>query len=285
MKKFLFTSFYFTVTAVVCAAGFWFPSALCKYQDKRIYAKIERPAVEPMTLTYSSSLHDTLQLLSDEYYSVEYPYSRSIHTEKEIHEIVSRLLKKFKKYGILAQNLLPDTGNTIQGQSATLSLAIASDNVHNRRSDSISSISGNTPNSKPDDVISNGSSSTTTDYTTAVLWDCSVFFQDSSLLIMSIDDKSGKLVSYNVYNTQGTIMNMDEEQLSEYANTVAKFLKNYYGMAAHATLMEIKKIPFQSNYNEQIPITESVHCIELTDDSGNTIQLELRNNTNQIDFN
>lgn len=303
MKKILVTSFYFTVTAAVCMIGFWFPSALCKYQDEQIYAKIERPAVEPITLTYSSSLHDTLQLLKDEYYSVEYPYSGSIHTEKEIHEIISRLLKKFKKYGILTQNLLPDTGNAIKGQSATLSLAIASDNDPNNLPGGISSMSGNAFSStltKPDDTISNATSSTdastspdtiagqadstalATDYTTAVLWDCSVYFQDSSLLIMSIDDKSGKMVSFNFYNPQGIIRNMDEKQLSEYANAVAKFLKNYYGMKAHATLVELKKIPY---YDEKNLITESLHSIRLTDDSGNIIQLELKNSTHQIDFN
>lgn len=284
MKKFLVTSFYFALTAAVCAAGFWFPSALSKYQDEQIYAKIERPAVEPMTLTYSSSLHDTLQLLSNNYYSVEYPYASSIHTESEVHKIVSRLLKKFGKYGLLTENLLSGSGNAIQGQSATLSLAIACDGAPSGQShaSSISNSASATNDALP--VTDSTVESRTTDYTTAVIWDCSIYFQDSSILLMSIDDKSGKLVGYNIYNAQVSAY-MDEKELSKYADAVAKFLKNHYGMKAHATLSELNEAPMQKIYDEEAFYIESTHSIKLTEESGDTIQLKLINSTHEINFN
>lgn len=284
MKKFLVTGFYFALTAAICAAGFWFPSALSKYQDEQIYAKIERPAVEPMTLTYSSSLHDTLQLLSNNYYSVEYPYASSIHTESEVHKIVSRLLKKFGKYGLLTENLLSGSGNAIQGQSATLSLAIACDGAPSGQShaSSISNSSSTTNDVLP--VTDSTVESRIADYTTAVIWNCSIYFQDSSMLIMSIDDKSGKLVGYNIYNAQVSAY-MDEKELSKYADAVAKFLKNHYGMKAHATLSELNEAPVQKIYDEKAFYIESTHSIKLTEESGDTIQLKLINSTHEINFN
>lgn len=284
MKKFLVTGFYFALTAAVCAAGFWFPSALSKYQDEQIYAKIERPAVEPMTLTYSSSLHDTLQLLSNNYYFVEYPYAGSIHTENEVQKIVSRLLKKFEKYGLLTQNLLSGSGNAVQGQSITLSLAIASNGAPSGQShvSSMSNRSSTTKDILP--VTDNTANSRTTDYTTAVIWDCSIYFQDSSILIMSIDDKSGKLVGYNIYNAQVPVY-MNEKELSQYADAVAKFLKRHYGMKARATLSGLNEVLDQKIYDEKAFYIESTHSIKLTEESGDTIQLKLINSSHEINFN
>ncbi len=275
IKKILITGFYFTVTAIVCAIGFRLPSAWCKYQDKQIYAKIERPKVEPITLTYSSSLYDTLQLLTGDYYFVEYPYAGSIHTEAEIHKIVSALIKKMERSGILTPNALPYSPNAIEGQSASLSLAIASDSgVYNTK---------------------NGFQAAPTlgasDYRTAFIWDCTVYFEDTSILLMSIDDKSGKLVGFNIYNSREISDYMTDMERKgapphlKFANAVAKFLKKHYQMKTNAVWKETREPADKKIYDQNALPTEYVYSIKLTDDSGNTLQLPLTNNYHQIDFN
>lgn len=104
------------------------------------------------------------------------------------------------------------------------------------------------------------------------------------MLIMSIDDKSGKLVGYNIYNAQVSAY-MDEKELSKYADAVAKFLKNHYGMKAHATLSGLNEAPVQKIYDEKAFYIESTHSIKLTEESGDTIQLKLINSTHEINFN
>ena len=70
MKKFFITCLYLSLTVAVCTAGFLLPSMLNDYQDRLIFAKIEHTAIEPPELTYSSSLFDTLRLLSKDHYFV-----------------------------------------------------------------------------------------------------------------------------------------------------------------------------------------------------------------------
>lgn len=289
MKKFLVTGFYFSFTAAVCAACFWFPSALSKYQDEQIYAKVECPAVEPMTLTYSSSLYATLRLLSNNYYSVEYPYAGSMYTESQIFEIASRLLKKFEKYGLLAQNLRSEANNAVQGQSATLSLAIASsslasstDNISSFSNDKVAVSAQGNRSAKGNPSAASSTAGHTVDYTTAAIWDCSFYFQDSSILKMFIDDKSGKLVGFNIYNAQMPSHSTDETQLSKYASAVAKFLKAHYGMKARAILENLNEEPAYDNKTLNL---ESTHSIRLTDGSGDTMQLKLINKSHEINFN
>lgn len=289
MKKILITCFYFALTAAVCAACFWFPSALSKYQDEQIYAKIECPAVEPMTLTYSSSLYDTLRLLSNEYYSVEYPYAGSSHTESQMFDLASRLLKKFEKYGLLTQNLRSEANNAVQGQSATLSLAIASNspssgtgNTSSFTNDKAAVSTQSNQSAAGNPSAASGAAGHAVDYTTAAIWDCSFYFQDSSILKMFLDDKSGKLVGFNIYNAQLPPGYLDETQLSKYADAVAKFLKAHYGMKAHAILENLTEAPA---YDDKILNLESTHSIQLTDSSGDTIQLKLINQSHEINFN
>ena len=119
IKKIIVTCFYLALTLAVCTAGFLLPSVLNSYQDRQIFSKIEHTAMEPPELTYSSSLFDTLRLLSKEHYFVNYPSSGSKRTPEEICEKSLELIDSLNAYGF-------ELKETASSYSATLQLAIVS---------------------------------------------------------------------------------------------------------------------------------------------------------------
>ncbi len=110
MKKFFITCLYLSLTVAVCTAGFLLPS------------KNEHTAIEPPELTYSSSLFDTLRLLSKDHYFVEYPSAGSSRTGEEIYAAACGLLKQLTEYGVLS----PDSAYDITTYTTALQLAIVS---------------------------------------------------------------------------------------------------------------------------------------------------------------
>lgn len=68
MKKLITACLCLLLTLAVTAAGFLLPSAMSAYQDRQTFSKIEHMSMEPLELTYSSSLYDTLRLLSKGHY-------------------------------------------------------------------------------------------------------------------------------------------------------------------------------------------------------------------------
>ncbi len=271
MKKILITCFYLLMTAVISASGFLLPSVMSAYQDKQIFAKIEHTSMEPLELTYSSSLYDTLRLLSEGHYYVDYPLTGSSRTADEVYEIVLKLIGQFEDYGII----LSDSEYTVTNHTITLQLAIASDN--NRYTDAFGlSQEESFPASAPETDAEDAADSSP-DITTAVVWACSVYFVSGYWMNFWIDDKSGKAVAFSMYTGQSLLLpdSMNTSSLDKFIGRLTDFLQDYYELPAAALYMPVVH---SSNplFDKNLAAAEADYSIQLKEDSGRLIQMPLR---------
>lgn len=319
MKKHLMTGFYILLTITVCAAGFLLPSALIAYQDNQIFAKIEHSPLEPMELTYSSSLLDTLQMLSVCHvpYYVDYPASGSSRTEKEVYQIVKDILDRLEEYGIFVRSDIiidPDLADSkthtdsqktakdaATYHSERLQLAIASDesvsslsepgdsyDLANDISDSSNNSSGNLTNSsgtaaEKKDSVKN-INQITSDMKTAVVWQCTVYFQSGCWLNIWIHDKSGKAVAFTMYTEQSALAVRNKENLDSFTDAMQTFVQDYYELPAELVPLSDNEVSYPA---ETIPdITESIYKICLKDEtSSRSIEIPFTVRAEYMTFN
>lgn len=268
MKKILITCFYLLITAAISASGFLLPAVISDYQDKQIFAKIDHTSMEPLELTYSSSLYDTLRLLSEGHYYVDYPLTGSSRTADEVYDIVLRLIGQFEDYGII----LSDSGYTVTNHTITLQLAIASDN--NRYTDAFGTAqeSGFYTGEESGSTESDASS----DITTAVVWACSVYFVSGYWMNFWIDDKSGSAVAFSMYTGQSVLSDsLNDSNLDLFVNRLTSFLQNYYGLPAESLPVSVIHSANPLFDKEVIP-AEAGYTIQLKEDSGKLIHMPLR---------
>lgn len=274
MKKICITCFYLFLTLAIAAGGFFLPSALNAYQDGQIFAKIEHTAMESLELTYSSSLLDTLRLLSQKHYFVEYPSAGSKRTDEEIYGIALEIIDQLKANGLLPT----DSASGITNYNAELQLAIASEdkeivNVYNGVNQKI--------DSDVTDAQSGGNAQTDTqppDITSAVVWLCSVYFKSGYQIAFWIDDKSGKTVSCSMFTKQSQSLTaiQDESKLHVFASNIAAFLQEYYGMPAKLGPQPAFHSYGSPLFEKNAGIFEVVYTIQLTEENGNLIEMPLR---------
>jgi len=266
MKKFLITCFYLTLTLAVCAAGFLLPSALNDYQDRQIFAKIEHTAMEPPELAYSSSLYDTLRLLAKEHYFVEYPSTGSKRTEEEIYSIASDLTEQLKKYNVLLRQEY-----TISHYTTTLQLAIVSDGMLNTDSGSTQDVS------HAKSGLEEYSETASSDITTAVVWNCTIYYQSGCWLSVGIDDKSGKIVSFSLFTDRLLMLTSSdsEEELNAFAASIAEFCGDYYEMPA-ASLQQSVIRSYDTISKTSNGIIEASYTIQMKEENGEKLQMPLR---------
>lgn len=271
MKKFLITCFYLTLTLAVCAAGFLLPSALNNYQDRQIFAKIEHTAMKPPELAYSFSLYDTLRLLSQKHYFVEYPSAGSRRSSEEIYTIASDLTTQFQKYNIFSD--LEDTEDTILHYATTLQLAIVSDGMQ----DTDLTASEGYPAADAEEGMDVYSETSALDITTAVVWNCSINYQSGRWLSIGIDDKSGKMVSLSMYTDQISVLTSSGEEaaLKAFAASIADFCRDYYELPA-TCLQQSVIHSYNTIYEKNNGILEAYYTIQIKTEDGQTIQMPLR---------
>lgn len=269
MKKFFISFLYLALTLAVCAAGFLLPSTLNDYQDRQIFATIEHTAMEPPELTYSSSLYDTLRLLSHEHYFVEYPSAGSKRNDKEIYAISSGLIDQLKQYG----TLLPDGAYDITNYTASLQLAIVSDNMPYTDANSSEAAAFGTDAAKD---LNEHSETAALDITTAVVWSCAIYFESGYWMHIWIDDKSGKAVSFSMYTGQNLILASytDAGDLDAFAAEVAAFAEDYYELPA--TPLQQSIVHAYNQMFEKGSIFEAYYTIQLKEEDGGLIQMPLR---------
>lgn len=263
LKNFLVTCFYLALTFAVCTAGFLLPSVLNDYQDRQIFAKIEHTAMEPPELTYSSSLFDTLRLLSQEHYFVNYPSTGSKRTSEEICAKSLELIESLNEYGFLLSE--PASGCT-----ATLQLAIVSVDYPVENAQSAS------PALDAKDAKKQAEE-TASDITTAVVWECSVYYESGYWINLWIDDKSGQAVACSMLTDQVyTIVHSgDKQQLDSFASAVAAFLEDYYELPA--TLLEQSVTHSISPlFDKSGSVAEAAYLIQLKEENGNLLRLPLQ---------
>lgn len=262
MKKLLITCIYLTLTLAVCAAGFLLPSTLNDYQDRQIFAKIEHTAMEPPELAYSSSLYDTLRLLSREHYFVEYPSAGSKRSSEEIYNIASDLIRQIKK-----NYMLPDLEDTDSNYTTSLQLAIISDGTQNTDSNP----------SEESAMATEYSEAAALDITTAVVWNCSIYYQNGYWLSISIDDKSGKIVSFSMCTNQIAMLAAygDEKAFDTFAASIAEFCEDYYELPTTSLQQSIIR-SYNTMFEKSNSILEAYYTIQMKEEDGQTIQMPLR---------
>ncbi|MDE7313806.1 MAG: hypothetical protein K2N87_19645 [Eubacterium sp.] len=266
LKKILVTCFYLAFTLAVCTAGFLLPSILNDYQDRQIFAKIEHTAMEPPELTYSSSLFDTLHLLSQEHYFVNYPSTGSKRTSEEACAKSLEFIESLDAYGFQLSEPI-----AAANCSATLQLAIVS--VDSPYPNIIQDVSSavDTEDAKKQ------AADTASDITTAVVWKCSIYYESGYWINLWLDDKSGKAVACSMFTDQiyALIHYGSKQQLDSFASTAANFLEDYYELPA--TLLEQSVI--HSTYplfDKGGNVMEASYIIQLKEEDGNLIQIPLQ---------
>lgn len=280
MKKILTACFYLLLTFAVSSAGFVLPSALNAYQDRQIFAKIEHTAMEPLELTYSSSLFDTLRLLSQDHYFVDYPFAGSKRTEEEVYGIVSEMMDRLNEYEALSS--LP--AYAITNYAISPQLAILSDDQeknYGNPTDSSKITIKDASQSQGDTQPQEDAQSPPSDITTAVVWLCSLYFDSGYWANFGIDDKSGKVVAFALF-TEQTLALIDiqnEFGLNAFAESVAGFLQDYYELPTELVNQGMihRYIPNANSLFEQSSVTLEAHyIIQLKEENGNIIQIPLR---------
>lgn len=268
MKKLITACLCLLLTLAVTAAGFLLPSAMSAYQDRQTFSKIEHMSMEPLELTYSSSLYDTLRLLSKGHYYVDYPLTGSSRSANEIYEIVLDIIRQFEDNGILVS----DSEFTVTNHTITLQLAIASDsNIYTE----LYGIADGKLSGGESVSSTEASGDSSSNITTAVVWACSVYFVSGYWMNFWIDDKSGKAVAFSMYTEQTLILtdSGSTQDLDSFAGKIADFLQDYYELPSESRL---KSLLESSTLFEKAPAAlEANYVIELKEDSGKAIQMPL----------
>lgn len=278
MKRFLVTFLSVILTFAVSAAGFLLPQLLNEYQDERIFSTIEHSSIEPMEFTYSSSLLDTLRLISSGYFLVEYPATASRHSDDDIYQTSLHLVKTLKQYGIE----IFDEDDAIINHETYLHLAIASNNTKTQTEASA------TDNGDEKQAAQTGSmpqsNSNSQEITTAVIWRCILYSANGYWVSFKIDDKSGEMIDFSIFSEQTIASAYSKTEIEKLVNSVCAFLENHYKLPADPILQKME--PASTGFFEKQPfISETHYIIQFKETSGNLIQIPLRIHTNYLVMN
>lgn len=284
MKKFFLTCFYSILTLGISCTGFLLPSTLSAYQDEQIFSRIEQSSIEPMEFTYSSSLQDTLRLITSDFYLMDYPAGAGKRSQEEIYKIVSNAVEQLEDRGISI--FLPE--DTVVDQNASLKLAISSDYMSQNTSVSAGVSESNDEDTQDSSKKSKGSGKknrTSSDITTAALWNCSLYSSYGYWAYFMIDDESGKIVTLSLYTLQTSTAAWDRNSLDSLIKKLAKFLQEHVGLQAEAILQSAKTMTLKSEKElpgifDSLPyVNEYSYLIQLKIKSGSFIQLPVQINT------
>ncbi len=288
MKKFvnvLFTCFYLALTLAVLVASFWLPSVLFDYQDRQLSAKIGQSKIKPTTFTYSSSLYDTLRILSDEHTFVDYAPSASNRNEKEVCKIALDAIKQLKKYDI---QILEPNDHIIE-QHAFFQLAIASTPAYSV-TDAKLSHKGNAAYSESQSSVGTNAKIQSTDkddaksnIATAAIWLTQSITEYGYIANIYIDDISGKTVGFSIHSSQSFMAANDQEMANLLFDSTAKFAQNYYGQPVK--LLPAKTIYGTDSTDGFYGNPEAFQTIQLTDESNGLIEMPLKLEYEHLIFN
>lgn len=264
MKKIITTCFYLILTTAVITAIFFLPAALFRYEDQQLFAKVEHTEIEPVAFAYSYSLFDTLTLLSNKFYTVEYPSNGGTHTSDEICKITSDAFTRLNQYGQKQDIVFLDAKDSIMNCSALLNLAISNtyDNSLAQNGGDIfdgQAASGQIPAPPSPEESDAADTSSSTDIISAAIWRCHLYSEYGYLSEFRIDDKSGKIVGIFLWNNPQNITTSywPTETLLK---VLRDFLKNHYGM-------QVKINPQEES---DVQITDSAAKTYASDPAGAT---------------
>lgn len=278
MKRIIIAGFYLILTLIISAAGFFLPASLSAYQDQQIFATIEHPSIEPMEFTYSSSLVDTLQLFAKGCYFVDYPRTGSVRTSDEITLLVKDAFHQLEDYGIAF--LPPESSAASYNISLQLAIASEDDNVkasgiETETAAKQSSVTSDPAKRRDLSISKSNQAAGSSDLTTAVIWNCFVYHPDGYQADIKIDDKSGKIVAFYLYTDQTSFSISTKKNLNQLVKFFRLFLQDYYEMKTKAILQNTVQTTYgiYDKSGTQPAILEADYTIQLTEESGNLIQI------------
>lgn len=278
MKRFIVTFLSVILTFAISAAGFLLPPLLNEYQDERIFSTIEHTSIEPMEFTYSSSLLDTLRLISSGYFLVEYPATASSHSADDIYQTSLHLVKTLKQYGIE----IFDEDDVIINHETHLHLAIASDNTKPQTEAASTDNWDETQAARTDSMPDAHSSSP--EITTAVIWRCSLYSAKGYWVNFKIDDKSGEMIDFSIFSEQTLASAYSKTEIENLVDSVCAFLENHYKLPADPILQKMD-MTSSGFFDKQPSISETHYILQFKETSGNLIQIPLRIHTNYLVMN
>lgn len=278
MKKFFITCFYFTLALAATAASYRMPAASSFYQDQQMSAGVEYSKIEPTAFTYSSSLLDTMRLLSSNYYIVEYPLTGSSRAPKEIYQITLNAIKQLTNHGLTVFH----SKEPVLGYHATLQLAISKySNTDNSQistdsgypqagNQSVDTISSSDP---PDDAVETAKDSM--DITSAIIWQCYVYTADGIEANFKIDDKSGKVVGFCIWSYPNALLS-DTNKTSKIMDNLCAFAKDYYGLPAKIITEETASVTDAKSFKAEYETSTLYYYLELSEETSDKIHIPLQ---------
>lgn len=277
MKKLFITCVYFTLALAAAAASCLLPAASFSYQDQQMSAGVEYSKIEPIAFTYSSSLLDTMRLLSSSYYIVEYPLTGSSRTAKEISQITLDAIEQLTDHGITVF----DSKKQILGYHATLQLAISkysdtdtgqvSANTVYPEAENQSSAMDNAK--QPVDAEDTVQESM--DITSAIIWQCYVYTTNGVEANFKIDDKSGKVVGFCIWIYPGALIS-DLDETDKIMDRICAFAKDYYGLPAKTIAEKTESITDAKSAKTENTASVLRYYIELSEENGDKISMPLQ---------
>ena len=304
MKKPITTCFYLILTSAVITAVFFLPSVLSRYEDQKMFAKIEQTEIEPVEFSYSYSLFDTLNLLSGSYYTVEYPSNGGSHTADEICEITADIFKRMNHYGKKNGLLFLNTGDKIIAKNAVLQLAISSNYDNTSSPDEAAKAPGSDQGGTDTGTESATAAtdySVSTDVTTAAIWRCHLYSESGYVAEFRIDDKSGKIAGIFLWKNPYSSPDSSDWPAEALKNTFQKFFQNYYG--THTEIFPLEETRVSDTSTDAITdssgaasskdgtavqnanIYQSTNHIYLTDEFGNTARMIMKISPEYVSLN
>lgn len=278
MKKFFITCFYFTLALAATAASYRMPAASSFYQDQQMSAGVEYSKIEPIAFTYSSSLVDTIRLLSSDYYIVEYPLTGSSRTSKEIYQITLDAIEQLTDHGLTIFH----SKEHVLGYHATLQLAITKYSSTDNSQITTDSSYPQT-GSQSDDTVSSSAqpedaeetAPDSMDITSAIIWQCYVYTTDGIEANFKIDDKSGKVVGFCIWSYPNTLLS-DIRQTSRVMKKLCAFAKDYYGLPAKTITKKIEAVTDEKSIKAEYETPTRNYYLELSEETGDTIRMPLQ---------
>lgn len=252
MKRFR-SVFLTLMTIILVISGFSLPTIVFSYQNRQIESRIDQFSMEQTQFYCSSSLIDTINLLKNGYYNLDFSREKAVSTAGEAYENVLDCMDELLACGFE----LCDKDN-ITSHYDSIFLAVANSGSvteSNSQYDSDTIIEGKTSSSSGRDE---------TDYvTTAVIWEIVIDMEQSgTYMTFFFDDQNKKIVSFNIYFEEYYAKYEDEINFS--IEGIINFITNYYGF----DFVEIRESGKNYNYTDYNTIS-----LAFSDSAGNEIEI------------
>lgn len=266
-------------SALCIAGGLLLPKAVFSYQNNAILSEVHKYSTDQAMLTYTSTLFETMELVSGDYYNLEYSQELASLTSDEAYNIGIEFLDS------IDSNMFSPLGIQLHDSISTFScdcqLAVKApkDKYMASQYDAVSDVasdvaddSGVTYSEGDTTVNENSDDSTETKISnsenlTAIIWELILNYDNASYLRLIVDDNNKKVISFSFTSKKG-IGNVSNKEVYFLAmDSLVPFFEEYYNVK----LSEI----YSDSYR---------YIFQLEDADGNIAKIPATISTDNISF-